>query len=322
MTGRGLMMSRGLGLVLGLAASMLAGCVTVGSSRGTVQSVGGMPGPEDLEWHAPSGRLLVSSSDRRAETAPGQIYAVQDGVATALERSGEPEGLDFHPHGLSLVGDRLYVISHSRAGEHSVLVYRVGEGLSLEARLTDPRLTSPNDLVALPDGTIYVTNDKSAGGGLAEILFRRKKASVAMYRDGAWSLAIDGLAMPNGIAVDEERLYVAITREDGVFSWDRAPDGSLSDRRLVAAVTGPDNLSWHRGDLVVACHLSAWAFLQHAQRGAPAPSFVLRIGEDGRTSTVFEDPGDRISGSSVAVSVGRDWWLGQVFEDFVLRYRP
>jgi hypothetical protein len=301
-----------------LIVALLSGCVTVGTSPGSVTAIAGMPGPEDLTWDAERDRMLVSSSDRREETAPGQIYAVKDGQVAALKRSGEPDGFDFNPHGISLVGDTLYVISHSEAGEHSVLVYGVGEGLTLKAHLRDPLLTSPNDLVALPDGTLYVSNDKSEGGGLAEIIWRQKKASVVLYRDGAWSVAADELAMPNGLAVDETSLYVAITREDGVFAWDRAADGALSNRRLLASVKSPDNLTWHNGDLVVACHLSDWAFLQHARRGAPAPTYVARIGLDGAVSTVFEDPGARISGASTAVSVGASWWFGQVFEPFVL----
>ena len=318
-----------LRLLLSAAILMGSGCVHVGSTVGSLSRVEGLPGPEDLVWDEAGQRLLVSATDRRAEVVPGEIAAVSaDGVVRPLPRDGGPQGLDFTPHGISLVrGDdgrqRLYVISHGAGDDHRVLVYTVeADRLRLEQDLSDPLLTSPNDLVALPDGTIYLSNDRSAGGGLAEVLFRKKKATVAMYRGGHWSVAAERLAMPNGIESDGDHLYVCVMRENRVDVWDRAVDGTLSGRRTLAQVTGPDNLSWDGDDLIVAGHVSDSAFMAHALHGKRAPSVITRINANGATETLFEDPGPRISAASVAVQRPEGLWIGQVFDPFIALFVP
>jgi sugar lactone lactonase YvrE len=293
----------------------------------------GIPGPEDLVLDGPD-RLLVSSQDRRTEPPlPGAVYALDmpSGEVAELPRIGEPEGLAFHPHGMDLVrGDdgilRLYVISHrpeDREPPHAIVVYRVlPDRLEFLELLEDPLLASPNDLAALPDGQLYVGNDRSAGGGLAEMILGLKKSTVVHYDgQGAWKVVADGLAYTNGIAVVGHRVIVAATRENAIYSFARLGDGSLTLKTRVARVPGPDNFFVAGNDLFVAVHPRPLAFVAHARNPArPSPSHVYRIDlATYEMELLFANDGRGISASSTGIWIDKTLWIGQVFEPFVVQ---
>ncbi len=295
----------------------------------------GMPGPEDLVLAGPD-RLLVSSQDRRTTPPlPGAIYELHmpTGRVTELPRVGEPEGMSFHPHGLDLVrGDdgvlRLYAISHRPEGEeppHGIVVYRVHDDrLEFERLLEDPLLTSPNDLAALADGQLYVGNDRSAGGGLSELILGLKKATLVHF-DGRseWKVVADGLAYCNGVAVVGHRVILAATRENAIYSFAILGDGSLTHKTRLARVPAPDNFFVAGDDLFVAAHPSATAFIGHARNPArPSPSHVYRLDLGTRElQLLFADDGRGISASSTGIWLDQTLWIGQVFEPFVVEAR-
>jgi hypothetical protein len=297
----------------------------------------GIPGPEDLvlDRSVSPPRLIVSSEDRRSRKAPGEIYAVRipELEAVALPRTGEPSGLELHPHGIDTVrlADgrwMLYVISHpapGKEGEQAVLVYELLPGrLEFRERLASPLLTSPNDLAATADGSVYVTNFGS-GGGIGELLFRRRKSTVA-YHDamsGKWSVAASGLAMANGIAIGPERIFVVVTREDAVYSFARGAEGALVDRRLLARVVGGDNLFLDGPTLYVAAHVKSLAFMRHtgnARALSPSVIYAIDVGS-GLSRVAFSDPGGAISAASGAVVLDGWLYIGQVFGDYLLAAR-
>ncbi len=318
-----------------LALVLLCGCATWPEvTPGRSNRVDGIPGPEDVVWDVAHERLLVSSTDRRKHEADGQIYSVDPVTLTAkrLQRRGEPMGMPFNPHGLSYVqtsaGPLLYAITHSDPlgeGPHAILVYVVeAEYLSFLELLQDPLLTSPNDLAALPDGSVYVCNDQSANGGFNEVALALKKATIVHFRpQQGWRVVADQLAYPNGIVVTDDRVIAAATREHRLYHWDRDAEGALSGRRVLAEVKGPDNLEWYGDRIVVAGHVSDLAFLRHFRKGTPAPTFVQAVDlETGELEVIFGDDGSRIPGGSVAVPVDGTFWIGQVFDPWILAFRP
>jgi len=78
---------------------------------------------------------------------------------------------DFRPHGISytrIAGiPTLFVISHTYqdANPHVVEVFQKEKTLGWQHKKTlrHPSLTSPNDLYALPNGDVYVSNDRGTG---------------------------------------------------------------------------------------------------------------------------------------------------------------
>lgn len=326
-------------------------------------AIRGIPGPEDLEvdTRVPSApRLLISSQDRRPEPLPqGAIFslAAGDDRPRRLPLLGR-DGCSFHPHGISLVvGDGtsyLYVINHHDAADirptagclagagdvakvSSVEVFRVeSDALHFLTRLADPeKVTNPNDLVALPDGTVWVTNPADSRlGQVWEGFLGRNHGSRLVSFDcsqspgrpgclGTWTAGPQFGAYLNGIAERNggAELFVASTAENRIYQLDSAT-GAL---RVLAEVAGPDNLSWEsdrRDRLLVAGHPDLRKFLQHrASARTPSPSQITEIDLATGGEQVYGDDGGRISTASVAVRLRDSWLLGQVFEPFVLRCR-
>lgn len=333
------LLAPGLAL-LGAAVAAAGGCAaTPMAVTGACERVRGMPGPEDLELDGspPAGpRLLVSSLDRRRAGAQGAIYTVSIvggalGHPRAMPLAGR-DSVPFSPHGLSLVSaaapPRLYVVNHISACCHAVEIFDVeAERLVFRDRLMHPLLDSPNDLVALPDGQVYVTNMGWSRGvlGLVGVLLSFRRGTVAHYKDGSWTVAADDIAYANGIAVAPagDRLYVAGMRDHGIHVFPRDPrTGALGAREAIIAVgSNVDNLAWAREDrLLVAAHPSLLAFARHTRDARHAsPSEVYAVDTRGLRSTrVYADAGTEISAASTGLLVNGRLYLGQVFDDAVV----
>lgn len=322
---------------------IITGCTVVPvSTRAPAVRIEGIPGPEDMvvDRYTRGSRLLVSSADRRDRGIPGEIYAVDTITLEkfALPRAGGPGGNSFSPHGLSLTvrpdGTKLlYVINHYPEADvdrygilpHSVLVYQIyNRSLSFLEEITDPLLVSPNDLSVLPDGTIYVSNDGSGDGGVFEVILGLKRATVVMIPPrGEARVVVEDLAMANGIQAVGDELYLAVTRQNAVYRYDRGADGTVSGRTQLAYVKGPDNLSLTEEYIFVAAHLKDMALARHMSNPAiPAPSVIYRIDrESGDRVLVYADGGDTISAASVAVSAEGYLFIGQIAGDHLIRVR-
>jgi sugar lactone lactonase YvrE len=314
---------------------LLAGCANLPQSNTEgCQAIAGIPGPEDLtldRWSDPP-RLIVSSDDRRNPANPGKLLAVclSGGMVTELSRRGEPAGLILHPHGIDLVQARdgtlqLYVVTHPHRGEGSeaVIQYRLERDyLVFQRRYSGSHLVSPNDLAARPDGSFYVCNDSSARGGMLELILGLRRSSVVYFDGlGTWSVAAERLAMANSAAIDRDRMYVSATRANRIYAFRIAEDGRLIERRDLARVRGPDNLTLDGNTLLVAAHVNTIAFMRHARdpkKRSPSTVYAIAL-PSGPTTALFADDGSRISGASVALRYKGLLYLGQVFEPFLLK---
>ncbi len=99
------------------------------------------------------------------------------------------------------------------------------------------RLNSPNDVICLPDGTVYFTDPpyglRQPDGSIAG----QEQPCNGVYRvspDGALSRVADDFDRPNGLVVsnDGRGIYVADTQRQHVRVFDVVADGSLQDGRL------------------------------------------------------------------------------------------
>ena len=314
--------------------AILWGIFQISAAPG-VTAVSGIPGPEDLvlDIHHGPPRLLISSTDRRGGIVPGQIYIVDvaTGEVKPIRRLGEPFGFAFFPHGIDLVEDNdgtfyLYVINHWRAAKterHGVARYRVArDALFFEGLWEDPLLVSPNDLAALPNGSIYVTNDSSQKGGMLELILGLRQSNVVYFDGVGWREVAGKIAMANGIAIISDKVYVAATRENRVLEYHRAEDGSLSSRRVLAKVKGPDNFSILQGNLIVAAHEKSIALSRHLSSSSsppPSPTAIYLIDvETGQKKSIFRDSGVYISAGSVGVVYQRNLYIGQIMDPFIV----
>ena len=146
-------------------------------------------------------------------------------VRTEVEMTDdEPSGLGWLPDG------RLLIV----AMESQQLRRREPDGsLAVHADLSSIARGSLNDMISASDGTAYVGD---MGNRIQEGGDRQPGQTIAVRSDGTWFVAADGLESPNGhiLTPDERVLLVAESAAARITAFDRASDGSLSNRRVYA----------------------------------------------------------------------------------------
>lgn len=318
-------------------ACLVGGCVAIpeGSFTGGRAITLG-PGTEDMviDDFSPEPRLLVSCDDRRNGNAPSFSgicsYHLRTGRVDTLHVKEYPFGMVFRPHGMDIqqIGERLhlFVVCHDdTAGHHWVADFQVdGNDLLWVQNYHAGLLTSPNEVCALPDGNLYVTNDHFQRGNNLESLLRKRVAEVVHFRpDASHHIAYKGLAYGNGITHRNGYVYAAATVEHAVYRFRIQADGTLTEKTRIARVHGPDNLRWDGDDLLVACHLRLLKFLAHAKKPhkrSPTTVYRIRLGEK-RPIPLYSDSGAIISGGSTALIWEDRLYVSQVFENWIVEVR-
>lgn len=292
-------------------------------------------GPEDLEIDETLRLAFISALPRREPGAEGGLYVL------ALDRPGaeiEPlphDGPPLAPHGLSLVRVDgvlyLHVVNHAPPDGSTVEQFRFHDGrLEHLATVSDPALRSPNDVAAVDATRFYVSNDHGGRSGVVrsvEHLLGLRLGDVQYFDGERFRTVVSGLSFANGVLLtrDGRRLLVAETVAGTVSSYLLDPDtGDLTPESYMAFDTGPDNLSQAEdGSIWMVGHPNLAAFIGHARdAGRPSATDVHRIDFFGRTADtrpVLVDEGELISGGSTAVVRGRQMWVGNVFDAYLLR---
>jgi sugar lactone lactonase YvrE len=177
---------------------------------------------ESVRWH--DGGVWFS------DWGAGEVVRVVDGAARVVRRvDGMPFCLEW------TAGGELLVVEGRRA-----VVTRDGEPW---ADLSGVDGVHPwNDVAADSRGNVFVNNIGYDFPGGEE-----RPGIVAVVRaDGAVRPVADGLEFPNGMAVtpDDSTLIVAESHAGRLTAYDIEADGSLSRRRVWAAVDGaaPDGI--------------------------------------------------------------------------------
>jgi sugar lactone lactonase YvrE len=192
----------------------------------------GLGFPEGPRWHQE--RLWFSDFSRRT-LYRAKLTGARE-VVVQLEDT--PSGLGFLPDGSAIV-----VSMHDRR-----LLRITDAGTELYADLHDLNGDFLNDMVVDGDGNAYVgTRTRDMRPSRAPLSSDHEVDSVLLVDpDGRVRVAADHLIAPNGtvIAPDGSYLVVAETYAHRLIRFDRAPDGSLSNRRVFAEVRGtfPDGI--------------------------------------------------------------------------------
>jgi gluconolactonase len=202
----------------------------------------------------------------------------------ALQYDGEPNGLKIHRDG------RVFVADH----RHGLMVHVPGSG-KIEPLLTNVRregLKGLNDLVFAANGDLYFTDQgESALEDPTGRVFRLRADSKTV------DLIMSGLAGPNGLVLDEARklLYVAITRENAIFSLPIEPNygGMKKAGRFLqlSGGTGPDGMAIDEAGNLAVVHAGAgtvWVFSRIGE-----PLYRIRSNAGIRTTNVAYGGQDR-----------------------------
>lgn len=303
---------------------------------GSCTPVNGIAGPEDVQIDPATRRAFISSYDMRQDGEArqrGAVYAFN--VSDPLDASswkdrtlGKPRR--FEPHGIYLYQDertsRLFVVNAATRGIELYDVAEDGDLLYIET-ITERRLTSPNDIVAVGPRAFYVTNDSEPGRdtllGRLYFLLRAGSGSVLYFDGDTWRVSADGLRFANGVAVNPAgtKLYVAETAGGTlrIFNRDRET-GALTATASVPIDGAPDNLNFDRsGSLWIAAHpkpLSLPGYFTNPE--GRSPSLVMRFddveGASARPIRIFSDDGKQLSASSAAARFGSTLIIGALLD--------
>lgn len=303
-----------------------------GVAQTVVQRIPLKPGPEDMVLDTLHGEpgLIISCSGRRETDKPyGEIlhYNLLSGEQAVMERTNEPEGILFHPHGIYLDGDLLFVISHEKEPDyHPVLVYRLEEDrLSFLELIHTSHQHSPNALVTGPDGEIYLVNDSGKRGSMMEKALKLKRASVEKLEkqaDGSWKakMVADKLGYPAGINRIGDHLYVGDAVLHRIHVYQITMDGLQSVGEF-RKLKGNDNIRIYQGQLLTPGHVNLLKFIKHSRNSkkkSPVDIFLVDP-KTGRHTTIYSTDGTTISAGSTAIIYGSQLYICQIFEPYLLK---
>ena len=182
---------------------------------------------EGPRWH--DGRLWFS------DFYVHQVRTVDESgkAETIVEVPGRPSGLGWRPDGTLLI-----VSMTDRR-----LIRFAGGKLVVEAELKPFATGHCNDMVVDGQGRAYIGNfgyDRHAGEK------PRTTCLIRVDSDGSVHKAADELLFPNGTVItpDGKTMVVGETFAHRLTAFDVAPDGTLSNKRLWAAIDGcyPDGI--------------------------------------------------------------------------------
>lgn len=186
----------------------------------------GLTFPEGPRWR--DGRLWFSDFYSHA------VYAVDlaGSRQKILEVPHQPSGLGWLPG-----GDMLIV----SMADQKLLRWN-GRDTSVHSDLSGLARFHCNDMLVMPDGSAYVGNF----GFDPAHEEPRETVLVRVDPDGRASVAAEGMAFPNGMALINggHTLVVAESVAQCLTAFDVAPDGALSNRRVFARTPGcqPDGI--------------------------------------------------------------------------------
>jgi sugar lactone lactonase YvrE len=172
---------------------------------------------------------------------------------------GEPAGLGWLPDGRLLINSRLDRVVMRREDDGTLVVH---------GDLRPWATWNANDLVVATNGQAYAGNFGFDLDGLYEGRLGpsdiQPASLIRVDPDGSSHEAADDLAFPNGAVITENGATLIIAESFGgrLSAFDRAADGTLSNRREWAALSGvapdgiclcEDNTVWVANALAAEC---------------------------------------------------------------------
>ena len=215
----------------------------------------------------------------------------------------EPNGLKIHKDG------RLFIADH----EQGLMLLDPWSG-KVEAFLDRPhgeRFKGLNDLVFAKNGDLYFTDQGESG---------LQDPTGRLYRlraGGRLELLLDNVPSPNGLVLtpNEEILYLAATRNNGIWRVPLLPDGNLGRVGIFIQLSGgmgPEGMAMDAEGNLAVCHVgmgSVWLFSRLGRPLAEIQSCTgigttnaAYGGPDGKTLYITESETGTILSAKLEVS--------------------
>ncbi len=292
-------------------------------------------GAEDMCLSSSDSFLIISSTDRKGQReknpVQGALYFMELKSGNfVLKNLTETFDKSFAPHGISMFkSDSTYTImaiNHSKNGQSIEVFTLHGNELVHKKTLSDPSMISPNDLVMLDENRFYFTNDHGFTKGIGRFLedYGGLPLSNVVYYDGQnYNTVASRIAYANGINFDAKRnlLFVASPRNFLVKVFSPKKDGTLEFIENIPCGTGVDNIEFDNdANLWIGSHPNLLTFAAYAQgKKNYSPSELIKIIYRGKNdfsvTKIFEDDGEKMSASTVAIPFGNLIFTGNVMDD-------
>jgi hypothetical protein len=319
--------------------------------------ISGLPGPEDIELIETGGKsyLIISSHERRTPNQDGNLFYIEltDNSLAKKEFKINKLPIDklpkyFRPHGISHSTykgkNRIYAISHpsfgnpefdpSQSSPHTIEVFEELTGQKFQwkhvSTLSNETLFSPNDLFALPEEKLLISNDGSGSGQFwffIDFLFNRNTADITYFDSGKFYLANEKIPFGNGIwykeSGSEKTLYRASHLDKSIYvysvNWVENHAPLLKLQYKIGFPGGVDNLFLNEYGFIAGVHLSNMKFLDHSKSSeSHSPSQIYRITNQNIPELLYSNKGDEISAISGGLIYKNTLFISQVFDDFIL----
>lgn len=325
-------------LIRGVVALGPFNSVTPGFS-GSCKAIA-LTGPGDMAVDARDQLLFIAASNRRGAAAADGLYALNLADPKAVPQKLANTPRDFHPYALALGGGpggglTLAAVNWRGNGHTAIDIFNVTAAgaprLSLQTTIEGGLLVQPSAIAAMPGGRFYAAN--VVGGHSAIMRWIEKygllpRANVVFFNTVTLMKAIDGLSMPEGVAVsaDGSRLYVTSANERRLLAYSIAPfNGNLEE---IGSLAIPARLGHLTADgahaLLVAGQPKAALLTGYDKNPAsPAPSVVYRVTLDGSGvpqsyEQVFGDDGRNLGSASSVALAGKRLFIGSGLDSKLL----
>jgi sugar lactone lactonase YvrE len=243
------------------------------------------------------GRIVVADQEHGLRVIAGDQSTRPFGRFAEAGYVHKPPAQTAGPNGVSLEPDGVHALI---ADVFTGAIYRV----NLQTEATERIYTHEfgvNTAVSDSTGAIWFTQstqNRSGPDSVARLFapFDEYSADGALYRipppspDGRKAPAariLSGLMFANGIVIDEahSRFYFAETMNDTITSYRiDVKSGDLSERKVVATVSGPDNVELdEHGRLWVASPVQNSVYVIDPNTGATTTVFRVRTTASERT---------------------------------------
>ncbi|XP_055959291.1 serum paraoxonase/arylesterase 1 isoform X2 [Patella vulgata] len=241
----------------------------------------------------------------------------------------------FHPHGISGWLDKsgvkiLFVVNHEENGVDYIEKFEfIPENKQLKhvKRYRDNTMLLVNDVQATSQDSFYFTNSGTGSGTVWTMvqLFGQLAWCTVVYFDGNnYRVVLDGLAMPNGIAMsnDGRYVYIATSMSREIVVTERKTNNDLIKKQVYPIYTYPDNIivDMKTDNLYIGAHPIAYKSFQSMDIHKPAQVLMLKVKDGNITKTreLLYNDGDLLSGSSVAIVFNSKLLIGSILDKTVL----
>jgi arylesterase/paraoxonase len=302
------------------------------------------PGPEDVEIDVENDIAFISSSDRRAAMKGNESQGAIYGYPLSAEKPGlvnltQDFDKSLHPHGISLYKSPsgqtlLFVINmasdkplaDTKAGSTVEIFQYEGGKLKHMETLSDPLISTPNDILGVGPRQFYFSNDSGATDRLGkqlELYLQLPISNVAYYDGKEFRKVAGNIACANGFAMsrDGKRVYVTSTVGKLIRVYDRDIDsGALTMVKDLNLDTGVDNInSDSDGNIWAGCIPKLLSYdINRRDATKFAPSQVLMIrplpNDAFEVKEVFLSTGEDMSGSTCAASYKDRLFIGSAWD--------